>query len=143
MTRIRSIRVKRSGSRRSAPAAESRVGGLAQTDGISPHRVAGVTEQALTSVAGNEISPANSIKFGELNSEDVTMTEEQTKKAPKTPEEIKALEQKRELRGLREQTRTLREKSKALLAERAEVSARYKALTEEMGLPQKGISPSE
>jgi hypothetical protein len=83
-------------------------------------------------------------KFGELADEDLIMTEEQPKKAPRSAEETKLLEQKRELRGLREKMKTLRERGKALSAEREETSARYKALAQEMGLPprkSKSIEP--
>jgi Fic family protein len=129
MTRARWSRRRRSGSRRSAAATDSRIGASSQAEGISPHRVAGVAEQALTSAPSGEISSAK------LNNEDVTMTEEQEKKAPKSPEEIKAREQKKELREMREEVRAAREKFKAAATERAEVTARYAAMTEAMGLP--------
>ena len=63
------------------------------------------------------------------------MTEEQTKTSAKTPEEMKAIEQKRELRGIRQKVKSLREQAKAIQAERGEVTVRYNELLAEMGLP--------
>jgi hypothetical protein len=63
------------------------------------------------------------------------MTDETAAPAAKTPEERKALKQKRELRRLRVEMKAAREKAKELQAERTKLVERYNELATEAGLP--------
>jgi hypothetical protein len=63
------------------------------------------------------------------------MAEEETQSAPKTPEEKAALEQKRELRKIRDEMKFLRKQAQEIGEKRKELEAQYQTLSAAAGLP--------
>ena len=63
------------------------------------------------------------------------MADEDTERAPKTPEEKAVLETRRELRRIRDEMKFLRKQAQEIGVKRKELEAKYQAISTAAGLP--------